>query len=78
MADFAYPHLHRTFSDESLEVIRSWTEKRAILSPNSSSVDQINECCINLLPGKHIIYQSADKTVDPDEATRLPVPTLTQ
>uniref|UniRef100_UPI00358EE1E4 uncharacterized protein n=1 Tax=Myxine glutinosa TaxID=7769 RepID=UPI00358EE1E4 len=49
-----------------------WMADRAILAPNNTLVDTINEVMSDTFPGTPTLCQSADKTVNDDDATRFP------
>ena len=51
---------------------RNWLAERAILSPLNNAIDEINELCLNGIPGDLIVCNSADTTIQYDDATRFP------
>ena len=50
-----------------------FVSSRAILAPTNKYVDEINNICLNKLPGEEIVLPSADSTVNPDDAVHYPV-----
>ena len=66
LISFVYPNILHNVSD------RNWLAERAILSPLNNAVDEINELCLNEIPGNLIVCNSADTTIQLDDATRFP------
>jgi ATP-dependent DNA helicase PIF1 len=66
LISFVYPNILLNVSD------RNWLAGRAILSPLNNAVDEINELCLNGIPGDLIVCNSADTTIQLDDATRFP------
>ena len=66
-----------TFGDIATQsALPEWMEfvaSRAILATTNQCVDEINNVCLDKLPGDEIIIPSADATVNPDDATHYPV-----
>ncbi len=48
LIDFVYPNLDQNMSN------RSWLAGRAILAPVNTAVYELNEFCLNLIPGEVI------------------------
>ena len=49
-----------------------WLMSRAIICPTNKDTEEINQIMMKELKGKLMIYRSADKVVDPNEATKYP------
>ena len=68
--DFTFGDINeKSRSAEWMEFVAS----RAILSTTNQFVDDINNICLNKLPGEEIIVASADSTSNPNDATHYPV-----
>ena len=66
LISFVYPNILHNMSD------RKWLAGRAILSPLNNAVDEINELCLNEIPGNLIVCNSTNTTIQLDDATRFP------
>ena len=66
-----------TFGDITTKsAMPEWMEfvsSRAILATTNDFVNNINQICLDRLPGDEVIIPSADSTVDLDDATHYPV-----
>ena len=49
-----------------------WLMSRAIICPTNKDAEEINQLMMKELKGNLMIYRSADKVVDPNEATKYP------
>ena len=49
-----------------------WLLGRAIICPTNADTEEINQTLMKQITGKHMVYRSADKVVDPEEAHKYP------
>ena len=62
---FVYPMILRNY------LCRKWLAERAILATVNATVDEINNICLDIIPGENIVCFSADSTMDKNEMTRF-------
>ena len=49
-----------------------WLMSRAIICPTNADAEEINQIMMKQFKGNLMVYRSADKVVDPNEATKYP------
>ena len=70
--DEIYPNLSEKLTTLSTDNWITWISERAILAPKNTDVDLINAFVSEKLPGKDIVYSSADTTDEENDETRFP------
>lgn len=72
-----YDAIEFTFGDiKTKSAVPDWREfisKRAILATTNEQADEINNLCLEQMPGNEIVIPSADSTANPDDATHYPL-----
>jgi ATP-dependent DNA helicase PIF1 len=67
LLEWTFPNLAQHYRDIA------WLSKRAIFAPTNSAVDQLNEMCIEKVPGDLIVLYSADSVLNSKQATDFSV-----